>query len=91
MTFFPTDYRFWYKEYPQFCQWAIQKDTLFFPKELSEDENQYDLTSKAYVLMKRLGQDYSRIMLMDTEERDRLFNMEMDLIREEQKQNKENS
>ena len=39
--------------------------------------------------MKRLGQDYNRVMLMDADERDRLFEMEMKLIKEEQKQ-KEN-
>lgn len=39
--------------------------------------------------MKRLGQDYSRIMCMDSEERDKIFRMEMDLIRKEQKQNEE--
>ena len=39
--------------------------------------------------MKRLGQDYNTIMLMDADERDKLFKMEMDLIKEEQKE-KEN-
>lgn len=90
MTFNPAEYRFWYKEYPQFTQWAMQKDILFLPKEIAEtdDEKQYDLTSRAYILMKRLGQDYNSIMLMDAEERDRLFDMEMQLIKEEAKKNK---
>ena len=42
--------------------------------------------SKAYILMKRLGQDYNTIMNMPTDERDRLFSMEMELIKEEAKQ-----
>lgn len=39
--------------------------------------------------MKRLGQDYKTIMLMDSDERDELFKMEMKLIEEEKKQNDE--
>ena len=35
--------------------------------------------------MKRLGQDYNRIMLMDSEDRDKFFKMEMELIKEESK------
>lgn len=72
-----------------FTQWAVQKGILFIPKEVAEDEEekQYDLTSKAYILMKRLGQDYDKIMSMDAEERDKLFEMEMKLIKEEAKQN----
>lgn len=90
MTFSPSDYHFWHKEYPQFIQWAMQKGALFLPRETAEEQdNQYDLTSKAYILMKRLGQDYSRIMCMDSEERDKIFRMEMDLIKKEQKQNEE--
>ena len=71
-----------------FCQWAIPKDILYFPRELSEeDDERYSLTSKAYILMKRLGQNYGEIMSMDAEERDNLFEMEMKLIKEEAKQN----
>ena len=33
--------------------------------------------------MKRLGQDYSKIMEMPSEERDKLFEMEMQLIKKE--------
>lgn len=71
-----------------FIQWAISKGILFLPKEVSgqEDYEKWDLTSKAYILMKRLGQDYNTIMLMDADERDKLFKMEMDLIKEEQKE-----
>lgn len=89
MTFNPAEYYFWHKEYPMFSQWAVQKDILFLPKEMAEDEEEkrYDLTSKAYILMKRLNQSYDRIMSMDAEERDRLFEMEMKLIKEEAKQN----
>lgn len=87
MTFNPTEYHLWYKEYPMFCQWALHKGILFLPKECSEDEEdkQYDLTSKAYILMKRLGQSYEHIMRMPSDERDKLFEMEMRLIREEAK------
>lgn len=89
MTLNPCEYYFWHKEYPMFTQWAVQKGILFIPKEVAEDEEekQYDLTSKAYILMKRLGQDYDKIMSMDAEERDKLFEMEMKLIKEEAKQN----
>lgn len=92
MTFSPAKYHLWNKEYPMLCLWAIQKGILFPPKENAEDEDdrKYDLTSKTYILMKRLGQDYRTIMNMDAEERDSLFEMEMKLIREEQKQNNSN-
>ena len=89
MTFSPADYQFWHKEYPMLSLWAVQKGILFPPKEHAEDEDdkRYDLTSKAYILMKRLGQSYDVIMNMDADERDTLFEMEMKLIHEEQKQN----
>lgn len=92
MTFNPAEYQLWHKEYPMFCSWAVQKGILFPPKESAEDEEdkKYDLTSKAYILMKRLGQSYDVIMNMDATERDMLFEMEMKLIREEQKQNNSN-
>lgn len=92
MTFNPAEYQLWHKEYPMFCSWAVQKGILFPPKEMAEDEEdkKYDLTSKAYILMKRLGQSYDVIMNMDALERDTLFEMEMKLIREEQKQNNSN-
>ena len=71
------------------CLWAVQKGILFPPKEYAEDEKdkQYDLTSKIYILMKRLSQSYDTIMKMDSEERDRLFEMEMSLIRKESREN----
>ena len=89
MTLRPTEYDFFYKGYPMFTQWALPKGTLFLPKEYSEEDEdkQYDLTSKIYVLMKRLGQDYNTIQNMDANERDLLFGMEMKLIKEEAKQN----
>lgn len=91
MTFNPTEYYLWYREYPMFSLWAVSKDILFIPKEISEDDElkKWDLTSKIYIFMKRLGQDYNRVMMMDADERDKLFEMEMKLIKEEQKQ-KEN-
>jgi hypothetical protein len=72
-----------------FTLWAIHKGILFIPKEVSEDDEfkKWDLTSKAYIFMKRLGQDYNRFMMMDATERDVLFEMEMKLLKEEQKQN----
>lgn len=93
MTLNPTEYYFWHKEYPMFCLWAAQKGILFLPKEYTEDEEfkQYDLTSKAYIFMKRLGQDYNRVMLMDSEERDKIFEIEMKLIKEEAKQRENNN
>ena len=70
-----------------FTFWAQHKDVLFLPLQFAENkkEDAYDLTSKAYVLMKRLGQDYSQIMQMPSEERDKLFEMEMQLIKKEAK------
>ena len=92
MTFNPTEYYLWYKEYPMFILWALEKGILFIPKEVSEDDEElqkWDLTSKVYVFMKRLGQDYNRVMLMDADERDKLFELELKLIKEEAK-NREN-
>lgn len=39
--------------------------------------------------MKRLHQSYKTVMLMDANERDKIFKMEMKLIEEEQKHAKE--
>jgi|LSQX01.2.fsa_nt_gb hypothetical protein len=83
MTLNPGEFYFWCKEYPMFTQWAQRKDALFPPKEAGEKKESFDLTSKIYVLMKRLGQDYSKIMEMPSEERDKLFEMEMQLIKKE--------
>lgn len=90
MTFNPAGCHLWYKEYPMFILWAEQKGILFLPKEISEDDEflRYDLTSKAYIFMKRLHQSYETVMLMDADERDRIFKMEMQLLKEEAKQNK---
>ena len=91
MTLSPDALHYWYKEYPMFCQWAQDKDILFLPKAVSETDEikQYDLTSKIYVLMKRLKQSYETILAMPLDERDMLFEMEMRLIEEENNQNKE--
>lgn len=79
----------YYRDYPMVMLWNRNKDLLFFPREASEEDGeQHDLTSKAYILMKRLGQDYDKIMQMDAEERDTIFKWEMQLIKEEQKQAK---
>ena len=94
MTFRSDEYRLLYKEYPMFFLWAAAKGILFLPKHFSgneEDFGNYDLTSKLYIFMKRLHQSYKTVMLMDSEERDRLFTMEMKLVEEEQKQAKENN
>ena len=87
MTFNPAEFYLWFKEYPMFGLWAVQKGILFLPKEVSEDDElkQYDLTSKVYIFMKRLGQEYNTIMMMDADERDKLFEMELKLIKEEAK------
>lgn len=91
MTFNPAESYVWYKEYPMFALWAMRGQFLFIPKEFSEDDElkKWDLTSKAYIFMKRLGQDYNRVMMMDAEERDKLFEMEMKLIKEEKEQNEQ--
>jgi hypothetical protein len=85
MTLNPSDYNFWWKEYPMFTQWALQKDILFIPKEYSEEEQGNSLTSKVYLLMKRLRQDYHTLMSMDSEELDEFFNIELEMIKKEQK------
>lgn len=74
-----------------FNLWAVRRGILFVPKEVAEDENvkKYDLTSKIYIFMKRLGQDYNTVMTMDADERDTLFEMEMKLIEEEKKKQDE--
>lgn len=91
MTFNPTECHLWYKEYPMFILWAARKGILFLPKEVAEDEEfkKYDLTSKVYIFMKRLHQSYETVMLMDADERDKLFEMEMQLIKEENKHKEE--
>lgn len=89
MTLNPADVQLMQREYPMFSLWASSRDILFLPREAAEDNGsneKYDLVSKAYILMKRLGQDYNTIMNMPTDERDRLFSMEMELIKEEAKQ-----
>ena len=91
MTFAPDVYYYWHKEYPMFWQWAQGKDNLFLPKAMSESDElkQHSLTSKVYVLMKRLQQSYKTILTMPMDERDELFEMEMKLLEEEQRQAKE--
>lgn len=94
MTFKSDEARLLYKEYPMFCLWAVTKGILFLPRNLAESEDDfkhYDLTSKVYLLMKRLHQRYGEIMLMDSEERDAFFEMEMKLVKEEAEQNKKAS
>lgn len=91
MTFGSNEYRPYHRGFPFFSLWGIRFGNLFFPKSLVQDEkyDDYGLTSRVYIFMKRLGQDYRTIMLMDSEERDELFKMEMDLIEEEKKQAEE--
>lgn len=89
MTFRPDEYQLVTREYPMFSLWAVPQDVLFLhPLEDDEDES-YDLMTKVYILMKRLGQSYMQILTMDPDDRDELFRMEMKLIKEEAKQ-KEN-
>lgn len=74
-----------------FCLWAVTRGILFQELDSAADENDfkhYDLTSKVYILMKRLHQRYSEIMLMDSDERDAYFAMEMELVKEEAAQSK---
>ena len=85
MTFNPSEAQLRIREYPMFCLWPFSTDTLFLPSGVAEDEDdkRYNLTSKVYVLMKRLGQSYTEIMQMDAEERDRYFEMELQVIKKE--------
>lgn len=90
MTLDPTTCYYLYREHPMFSKWATDRGVLFLPKECAESEEDedyknWDLTSKVYVFMKRLGQDYNRVMQMDSDERDKLFEMEMKLVKEEHK------
>ena len=90
MTFKSDEFRLLYREYPMFFLWAITKGILFLPRQVEEDDyGSYDLTSKLYVFMKRLHQSYETVMMMDAEERDEIFKLEMKLVEEEQKQAKE--
>ena len=70
------------REYPMFGLWALRRDTLFLPKDPNSEEY-YSLTSQVYFLMKRLRQQYSEIMLMDTEDRETFFHMEMEVLNKE--------
>lgn len=94
MTFRSDEFKLIYREYPMFCLWAVTRGILFIPMNEAEDSDDalhYDLTSKVYTMMKRLHQSYSEIMLMDSDERDIYFKMEMDLMKEEAAQAKENN
>lgn len=82
MTFNPSEYQLIYKERPSFCQWAISRGALFLPK-IYDDGNGYDLTSKAYIFMKRLHQSYETFMRLESEERDKLFEIELQLMKKE--------
>lgn len=92
MTFKSDEVRLYHKEYPLFCLWAVTKGILFLPRQIGEDTSEfsgYDLTSKVYILMKRLHQRYVEVLQMDSDERDAFFEMEMKLIKEEAERNKE--
>lgn len=89
MTLSPDTVHLWYKEYPMFWQWAQDKDILFLQK-LSPNDETYDLASQIYVLMKRLRQSYESILMMPDEDRENLFKMEMELMKQEAK-NQENN
>ena len=62
-----------------FSLWAIRNGTLFLPKILDEDTDDegYDLASP-----------YSELLLMDSEEREWYFNMELKLINKESEESK---
>ncbi len=78
------------REYPMFSLWAIRNGTLFLPKIPDEDTDDegYDLASQIYIMMKRLRQPYSELLLMDSEEREWYFNMELKLINKESEESK---
>ena len=53
-----------------FSLWAIRNGTLFLPKISDDtDDEGYDLASQIYIMMKRLRQPYSELLLMDSAER----------------------
>ena len=76
-----------------FSLWAIARGILFFPRQVGDDGEfaNYDLTSKIYILMKRLNQHYDSILRMDSVERDKFFTMEMQLMKEEAEQAKKSN
>jgi len=86
MTFKPDEYRLIYKDSPMFIQKDLEREFLFHPKSPESGGEQYGLVSKMYILMKRLNQSYDNIMVMDSRERDELFEMEMKLIEQENKE-----
>ena len=94
MTFRPEEYHLLYRDFPTFMGWIISKsiNLLFFPREILVEKDIYkmDLTSKAYVFMKRLNTDYPTFMQMDEEVREQLFRMEMDAIEKENKDAEQN-
>lgn len=82
-----------YRDYAMFSMWLFARSDklLFFPREMLEENDlyRYDLTSKAYIFMKRLHTDYKTFMSMDAEDREKIFHMEMDLIQKENKEAEE--
>jgi hypothetical protein len=94
MTFRPEEFRVLYRDFPAFMGWILDKsiNLLFFPREIFAEKEIYkmDLTSKAYVFMKRLNTDYPTFMQMDEEVREQLFRMEMDAIEKENREAEQN-
>lgn len=90
MTLNTGEFRTIVREYPMFSLWAIRNGTLFHPKIFEEDTDDegYDLASQIYIMMKRLRQPYSELLLMDSEEREWFFNMELKLLKKESEDSK---
>lgn len=68
-----------------FGEWSVRNlEKLFLPY---RDPN-YSLESIIHLFMHRLGQPYDVVMLMDTEKRDTIFKMELQLMEQERQANK---
>ena len=67
-----------------FGEWVLPRlEVLFLPY---RDPN-YSLEAILHFFMKRLGQSYSEVMLMDRDRRDEIFDIEYALMRKENEAN----
>lgn len=89
MTLSPERFHLIKREYPLLTLCGEIRGLLFSPRPqksiegLEDSDENYDLVSKAYIMMKRLHQSYREVLLMDEDDLNRFFSMEMRLIKKE--------
>lgn len=72
------------REKDTFGEWSMRNlHALFLPYR----DPYYLLEDIIHLMMNRLGQDYTTIMLMDKDKRDMLFNKELEIMQKEAKAN----